>query len=89
MNDIELDVKIEEVETLRKQVKNNQKAMEYYNHLKTINNGDVLYSWMFSNDDILEEDLIDFCESYQKRYCLDVLTVYRNELENILIKSEL
>ena len=89
LNDYELEQKIERVEELREQVKQSSACMEYYEHLKEINKGDILYGWMFDYDAILEEDLIDFATSYQKRYALDVMQVYANELENILIKNTL
>ena len=89
LNDYELEQKIERVEELREQVKNSGRCMEIYEHLKEINKGDILYGWIFDYDAILEEDLIDFATSYQKRYALDVMQVYANELENIVLKSDL
>ena len=89
LNDYELENKIEKVEDLRQQVKSNEQCMKLYEHLKEINKGDIMYGWLFDYDAILEEDLVDFATSYQKRYVLDVLQVYINELENIIIKSNL
>ena len=88
INDWQIMEKWEKLENLRKQVKENQKAMEYYNYLKDINKGDQLYGWMFSTDDILN-DTLDDLSLYQNAYVRDVLTVYINELENILIKITL
>lgn len=88
-NDWELESKINKVEELREKIRHDDRCMEIYNDLKELNYNDRLYGWMFSSDDILDEDLVDFAESYQKPYVLDVLQVYANELENILIKSRL
>lgn len=85
-NDWELDSLYEKVEDLRKQVK--EKAMKTYDHLKEINRNDQLYGWMFNNDAILEDTPEDL-NLYQKPYIHDILTVYKNELENILIKEDL
>lgn len=89
INDWELERKIERVEELREKVKNSEQCMRYYEQLKEINLGDALYGWMFDYDAILEEDLIDFATSYQKPYVRDVLQVYANELESMIIQSEL
>ena len=60
--------------------------MTYYNYLKTINNGDPLYGWIFANDSILYDTLEDL-SLYQNNYIIDILNVYAGELENILTKS--
>lgn len=87
-NDYQIIQLYEKIEELRKQVKNNEKAMIYYEYLKEINKKDIHYGWMFINDDILNDTLEDF-EMYQNAYVRDILQVYKNELENILIKIEL
>ena len=74
------------IENLRKQVKNNKKAMSYYNHLKEINKGDQLYGWMFDNDAILT-DTMDDLDLYNENYLHDVLVCYYGELETILAKA--
>ena len=74
-----------EIEILRKEVKQNKNAVEYYNYLKNINKNDLMYGWIFKNDNILNDTLEDF-DLYQNAYILSVLQVYKNELENILIK---
>ena len=85
-NDWELDRLYEEVEDLRKQVK--EKAMNTYDHIKNLNKNDQLYGWIFNTDAILEDTPEDL-DMYQKPYVRDILTVYKNELENILIKEDL
>lgn len=80
--------KYESLQGLRKQVQEDQKAMEYYNKLKDINKNDILYGWMFDSDSILT-DTLDDLSLYQNAYVRDILTVYNNELENILIKISL
>lgn len=85
-NDWELDRLYEEVEDLRKQV--TEKAINTYNHIKELNKNDQLYGWMFYTDAILEDTPEDL-DMYQKPYVRDILTVYKNELENILIKEDL
>lgn len=87
-NDIDIMPLFEKVEELRKEVIKDKKAMEIYNHLKEINKNDILYGWMFNNDEILIDDL-DILDLYQKPYIMDILKVYKNELENILIKKDL
>lgn len=87
-NSYELDTLFQKVEQLRKEVKENQKAMDYYEHLKEINRDDQLYGWMFSGDAIMN-DTAEELDLYQTAYIRDVLTVYRNELENILLKVAL
>ena len=84
-NSYELDSLFEKVEELRKEVKENTKVMEYYDYLKEINKGDQLYGWMFTGDAIMN-DGVEELDLYQNAYIRDVLTVYKNELENILIK---
>lgn len=85
LNDWEISQKWEKVEELRKQVKENKQAIEYYEILKELNQRDCLYGWIFRNDDIMNETLEDL-ELYQNAYVRDVLQVYINELENILLK---
>lgn len=84
-NSYELDSLFEKVEELRKEVKENTKAMEYYDYLKELNKGDQLYGWMFTGD-VIMNDGVEELDLYQNAYIRDVLTVYKNELENILIK---
>lgn len=88
----------EKLQDLREQVKNNDKAMEYYNNLKDLNLGtgiycktrqkDVLYGWIFDNDAILEDTLEDL-DLYQESYIKNVLNCYIGELETILYKINL
>lgn len=85
--DLDIERIANKVEELRKQVKENTKCMEYYNHLKELNKNDLMYGWLFNNDDILQEDLQEFSTCYQKPYVLSVMQVYANELENIIIKT--
>ena len=85
--DYELENMANKIEKLRQQVKNDTKCMQYYEHLKEINNNDLMYGWLFSNNDMLEEDLLDLVSMYQKPYVLSVMQVYANELENIIIKT--
>lgn len=87
-NDYQIMQLYEKIEELRKQVETNEKAILYYKHLKEINKNDIHYGWIFINDNILNDTLEDF-EMYQNAYVRDILQVYRNELENILIKIEL
>ena len=87
-NDTELDRIYEKVEELRETVKNNQKYMEYYNTLKELNEGDQLYGWMFTTDDILN-DTPEELNLYQKAYIREILTIYKDELELIILKSNL
>ena len=71
------------IENLRKQVKNNKKAMKYYNYLKELNKSDQLYGWMFDNDAILT-DTMDELDLYNENYLHDILVCYYGELETIL-----
>ena len=87
-NNWELDALYEKIEEFRDTVKNNEKMMDYYYYLKNINKGDNLYGWMFSGDGILK-DTPDDLDLYQTGYIRDILTVYKNELENIIIKNNL
>lgn len=87
-NNWELDQLFEKVEEFRDIIKNNQKMMDYYYYLKNINKGDNLYGWMFSGDGIMNDQPEDL-DLYQTGYIRDILTVYKNELENIIIKSNL
>lgn len=87
-NDYDLDPIYEKIEELREQVKNNQSYMDYYNHLKEINKNDQLYGWIFNTDDILNDTLEDL-DLYQKAYIRDILMIYKNELENIILKVNL
>ena len=85
-NDWELDSLYEKIEDLRKQVK--EKAMKTYNYIKELNKNDQLYGWMFNCNAILNDTPEDL-DLYQKPYIRDILTIYKNELENILIKEDL
>lgn len=85
MGDLDLERAYDKLEDLRKQVKANEKAMQYYEYLKELNRNDVMYGWLFNDDSILNDTLEDL-DIYQKPYVLSVLQVYVNELENILIK---
>ena len=87
MNDFDLARKYERLEELRKQVKENEKAMDYFYYLKELNTNDKLYGWLFSDNAMLE-DTLEELNIYQKPYVLSVLQVYINELENILIKTQ-
>lgn len=87
-NDYDLDPIYEKIEELREQVKNNQSYMAYYNHLKKINKNDQLYGWIFNTDDILNDTPEDL-DLYQKAYIREILTIYKNELENIILKVNL
>lgn len=84
----EKEVLYEKLQELRTQVKNNEKAMQYYEHLKEINNGDRLYGWEFQNNAILE-DTIEDLDLYQDAYVRDIFRVYIGELEMILYKVNL
>ena len=86
--DYELINKDEELEELRKQLRENEKALNYYEYLKELNKNDNMYGWMFIDNDILEDTLEDL-DLYQKPYIMSVLQVYINELENILLKVDL
>lgn len=87
-NNWELDAIFEKVEEFRDIVKNNESMMDYYYYLKNINKNDNLYGWMFNGDGILN-DTADDLDMYQTGYIRDILTVYKNELENIIIKNNL
>ena len=87
-HDYELERKYKELEDLRKKVKENERAMKYYEYLKELNKNDNMYGWLFINNDILE-DTLDDLDLYQKPYVLSVLQVYVNELENILLEVDL
>ena len=87
MNNKTITKKYNKIQTLREKVKNNKESMTYYNYLKTINNGDPLYGWIFANDSILSDTLEDL-DIYQDNYIIDILNAYIGELESILTKSE-
>lgn len=87
-NNYELDLIYEKIQGYRKQLQKNEKALNYYTYLKDINRNDQLYGWMFTGDAILNDTPEDL-DLYQTAYIKDVLTVYKNELENILIKAGL
>lgn len=87
-NNWELDQLYEKVEEFRSTIKNNQKIMDYYYYLKNINKGDKLYGWMFSGDAIINDQPEDL-NFYQAAYIRDILTIYKNELENIITKNNL
>lgn len=84
----EKEVLYEKLQDLRQQVKGNEKAMEYYNHLMEINKNDVLYGWVFDNNAILE-DTLEVLDMYQDAYVRDLLRTYIGELETILYKIDL
>lgn len=87
-NNWELDAIFEKVEEFRDIIKNNESMINYYYYLKNINKNDNLYGWMFSGDAILNDTAEDL-DLYQTGYIRDILTVYKNELENIIIKNNL
>lgn len=87
-NNYELDAIYEKVQDFRDIIKNNKSMMEYYNKLKDINRNDALYGWMFSGDGIINDQPEDL-NFYQAAYIRGILTVYKNELENIIIKNNL
>ena len=87
-NNCELDAIYEKVQDFRDIIKNNESMMNYYYYLKNINKNDNLYGWMFSGDAIMN-DQPDDLDLYQTAYIRDILTVYKNELENIIIKNNL
>lgn len=87
-NNWELDKLYDEVLEYRKTVKNNNSMMEYYNQLKDINKNDQLYGWIFVGDGIMN-DHADDLNMYQTGYIRDILTVYKNELQNIILKNNL
>lgn len=86
VTDDEIIKKYKDIENLRQQVKNNKKAMAYYNHLKDINKNDIMYGWMFENDAILTDTLEDL-DLYNENYKHDLLICYYGELETILSKG--
>lgn len=86
MEDIDIKRKYERLEELRKQVKENDKAMKYFEYLKELNKNDLMYGWLFEENAMLNDTLEDL-KIYQKPYVLSVLQVYINELENILEKT--
>lgn len=86
-NNWELDKLYDEILQYRKTVKNNSSMMDYYNHLKDINKNDQLYGWIFTGDGIMNDTPEDL--QYQTGYVHDILTVYKNELENIILKNNL
>ena len=86
MEDIDIKRKYEKLEDLRKQMKENDKAMKYFEYLKELNKKDLMYGWLFEEKAMLNDTLEDL-EIYQKPYVLSVLQVYINELENILEKT--
>lgn len=86
MNNKTITEKYDKIQTLREKVKNNKESMVYYNYLKTINNSDPLYGWIFANDSMLLDTLEDL-DLYQDNYIIDILNVYAGELEIILTKS--
>lgn len=75
------------IEKLRNKVKNNKKAMNYYNYLKEINKEDQFYGWMFENDAILTDTLNEL-DLYNENYQHDLLVCYYGELETILNKTK-
>lgn len=85
MKDMDLERVYNKLEDLRKEVKENEKALEYYAYLKELNRQDQMYGWIFNDDSILEDTLEDL-DIYQKPYVLSVLNVYVNELDSILNK---
>lgn len=87
-NDWQIMKLYEEVEELRKKVKNNKDAFKYYKYLVKLNENDRVYGWMFVNDRILTDD-VEILDCYQNAYIKQLLQMYKNELENILLKVEL
>lgn len=87
-NDWQIMKLYEEVEELRKKVKNNKDAYKYYKYLVKLNENDRLYGWMFVNDRILTDDA-EILDCYQNAYVRNLLQCYKNELENILLKVDL
>lgn len=84
--DDEIIKKYKSIEKLRQQVKNNKKAMTYYEHLKSINKNDMLYGWMFDDDAILNDTFEDL-DIYNENYLHDILICYYDELSYILEKE--
>ncbi len=87
-NNWELDALYEKVKEFRDTVKNNNKMLDYYVELKNANRNDQLYGWMFTGDAILNDTPEDL-DLYQTGYIRDILTIYKNELENIILKINL
>lgn len=87
-NNWELDRLYDEILKSRKIIKNNNKMMDYYNYLKQINWNDDLYGWIYKGDGVMNDTPADL-DIYQTGYIRDILTVYKNELENIIIKMNL
>lgn len=80
----------DEVVELRKKLKNDSRAIKVYKKLKekNLNPYDELYGWEFDHDAILTDTLEDL-DLYQDPYVRDLLRVYKNDLENILLRSDL
>lgn len=87
-NNWELDALYEKVEEFRDTIKNNNNMLDYYVELKNANRNDQLYGWMFAGDAILNDTPEDL-DLYQTGYIRDILTIYKNELENIILKINL
>lgn len=81
----ELLKKYKEIEKLRNKIKKNKKAMKYYTLLKKQNTNDILYSWLFENDNLLNEDLRSL-EIYDPSYVFEILSCYESELFSICRK---
>ena len=86
MEDMDIKRKYDKLENLRKQLKENDKAMKYFEYLKELNKNDLMYGWLFEEKAMLNDTLEDL-NIYQKSYVLSILQVYINELENILEKT--
>ena len=86
MEDMDIKRTYEKLENLRKQMKENDKAMKYFEYLKELNKNDLMYGWLFEEKAMLNDTLEDL-KIYQKPYVLSILQVYINELENILEKT--
>ena len=86
MEDMDIKRKYDKLENLRKQLKENDKAMKYFEYLKELNKNDLMYGWLFEEKAMLNDTLEDL-KIYQKPYVLSILQVYINELENILEKT--
>lgn len=87
-NNWELDALYEKVKEFRDIIKNNNNMLDYYVELKNRNRNDRLYGWMFAGDGILN-DTPENLDLYQTGYIRDILTIYKNELENIILKINL
>lgn len=87
-HDYELEQLYSKLEKLRQEVNNNTRALDYLDYLQEINRNDTMYGWVFDERAIMR-DTLDDLDIYQKPYVRDVLTVYVNELENILLKVSL